>query len=107
MTTPSHQHGFSVVSAKPCVWIAAEESRRNDQLFAHTRFQQNVSRLSFAGYNQALGITEKKLRFMAHHDLQAHAGLVLQHLSDAHCDSTKRRCLQSAKLQHAPRLHVG
>lgn len=54
-----HQHDFSVLSAKPCVWIPAEESRRNDQLFAHTQFQQNVSRLTFECYNQELGITKK------------------------------------------------
>ena len=82
-----HRHGLRVKAPLSCVWVPADEVRRQDRLFAAAAHRCSVQKLCFECYDAKSGITEEKTRFVPEEDVDAMVDRLMQHLS-RNCDFT-------------------
>ena len=77
----TQKHGLTVNAHEPCVWVPEYECEQHDNLFAHASFRLPVTRLTHHCYDEHIGITEKRVRFVPSEDLDYVSQLLEAHFA--------------------------
>ncbi len=77
----TQKHGLTVNAHEPCVWVPENEYQQHENLFAHASFRLAVTRLTHHCYDEQIGITEKRVRFVPSEDLDLVSLLLEAHFA--------------------------